>query len=69
IRIENIINKYVTNKEDIFLKASAIKISNERENSKRILQNMGIKCLDIEPGKLSIELINKYLQMRSSQKF
>jgi uncharacterized protein (DUF58 family) len=63
-RVDNLINKYVLKDNDLYLKAASIKLNKEREKSKKIIKNMGIKCLDIEPDKLSMDLINSYLQMK-----
>ncbi|TYQ18310.1 UNVERIFIED_CONTAM: uncharacterized protein (DUF58 family) [Acetivibrio alkalicellulosi] len=50
---------------DIFLKAAAIKMVKEREQIMKVFHDSGIGVIDVPPDKLSIEVVNKYLQMKS----
>ncbi|MDQ2086205.1 DUF58 domain-containing protein [Herbivorax sp. ANBcel31] len=53
------------NSEDIYLKAASIKLVDEREKVKKVFHNSGIGVIDVPPDKLSVEVVNKYLQMKS----
>ncbi|MFZ5988599.1 MAG: DUF58 domain-containing protein [Bacillota bacterium] len=50
---------------DIYLKTSSIKLIKEREKVQKIFQNSGIAVLDVPPDKLSIEVVNRYLAMKT----
>jgi uncharacterized protein (DUF58 family) len=65
LRIYEIANNEIKNSNDVFLRGSAIKSIEEREKIRRVFQNMGIACMDIPPDELSIEVLNKYLNMKS----
>ncbi|HEX9062687.1 MAG TPA: DUF58 domain-containing protein, partial [Clostridia bacterium] len=64
-RIEETADKDVKDSEDIFLKSAAIQLLFEREKIRQILANNGIACMDIPPDKLSIEVLNRYITMKS----
>ncbi len=64
-RIEEMMDKGVKEVEDTFLKASAIKLLEERDRIKRIFSESGIAAIDVPPDKLSVEVLNRYLTMKS----
>lgn len=51
--------------EDLFTRAAAISVLEERERVKKTFEKAGIYALDVEPDKLSLQVINKYLDMKS----
>lgn len=55
----------IENSEDVFLKSASIKLVKEREKALKIFRNSGIACVDTAPDKLSIKVINKYLEMKA----
>lgn len=50
---------------DVYLKSAAMKLIEEREKIGKVFRESGIACMDIPPDKLSIEVVNKYLTMKS----
>lgn len=48
-----------------FTKVAAIKMIKEREKIKKIFNDSAIAVVDVPPDKLSIEVVNKYLSMKS----
>lgn len=65
-RLEEIAEKNVNELEDLFNKTASIKISEERAKAAQILSSAGIPAVDVAPDKLSIEVLNKYLQMKAT---
>lgn len=53
---------------DIFLKSAAIKLVEERERIKGIFRDSGVVCLDVPPDRLSMEVVNKYLNMKATMR-
>ena len=68
MRLYKIASDVAKGENNIFLKASAMKIIEEREKIKRIFLNTGIASIDIPPDKLSIEALNKYISMKATMK-
>ncbi len=64
-RIEETADKDIKDSEDIFLKSAAIQLVSERKKIRQILVSNGIACMDIPPDKLSIEVLNRYITMKS----
>jgi uncharacterized protein (DUF58 family) len=50
---------------DIYDKCAAVKEIDEREKIQRIFKSAGIASIDIPPDKLSMEVVNKYLNMKA----
>ncbi len=50
---------------DIYDKCAAVKEIDEREKIQRIFESAGIASIDIPPDKLSMEVVNKYLNMKA----
>jgi uncharacterized protein (DUF58 family) len=42
-----------------------MKYIEDREKIEKIFSNSGIACIDVPPDKLSMEVVNKYLTMKS----
>jgi len=51
--------------KDIFKKIAAMKMISEREKIKKIFNDSAIAVVDVPPDKLSIEVVNKYLSMKT----
>jgi len=49
----------------IFTQVAAMKLISEREKIKKIFNDSSIAVVDVPPYKLSIEVVNKYLSMKS----
>ncbi|MCX7923304.1 MAG: DUF58 domain-containing protein [Clostridia bacterium] len=65
MRLYHMMDCKVKTDNDVFLKSASIKLIEEREKISKIFKDSGIACLDIPPDKLSIEVANKYLTMKS----
>ncbi|MCX7746630.1 MAG: DUF58 domain-containing protein [Clostridia bacterium] len=65
MRLYEIMKDDIKNTNDVFVKAAAMKLIQERERIQKLFFDSGIACLDVPPDKLSIELVNKYLNMKS----
>jgi hypothetical protein len=46
-----------------------MKLVDEREKIQMVFNESGIPCLDVPPDKLSIEVVNKYITMKSTLRF
>lgn len=66
LRIYEMMKADLKEQNDVYLKSAAIKMVEEREKIKKVFVEAGIALIDIEPDKLSIEVMNKYLMMKSS---
>ncbi|MCR4435546.1 MAG: DUF58 domain-containing protein [Clostridiales bacterium] len=66
MRLYELAEKELKEAEDIFLKAAALKLLEEREKIAGIFRKSGIPSMDVPPDKLSIEVVNKYLTMKST---
>lgn len=55
----------VTDTKDIFTKVAAMKLISEREKIKKIFNDSSIAVVDVPPDKFSIEVVNKYLSMKT----
>ncbi|MCX7708813.1 MAG: DUF58 domain-containing protein [Clostridia bacterium] len=64
-RIEEKVNGSIREFEDVFTKAASIKLLEEREKIRNIFSQARIACLEVAPDKLSIEVLNRYLQMKA----
>lgn len=67
--LNKILTKNIKDSDDVFDKIAADKFVQERQKMKKMLSASNIPCIDVEPDKLSIAIINKYLGMKSSMKF
>lgn len=65
MRLYDMAGSEVKSTEDIFTKAASMKLIEEREKIQRVFIDSGIAVLDVPPDKLSIEVVNKYLTMKS----
>lgn len=65
MRLYELANTDIKDSKDVFLKGAAMKHIEEREKIQRIFFESGIACLDVPPDKLSMEVVNKYLTMKS----
>lgn len=65
-RMDDMIEKDIKEAEDVFLKAASIKVAQEREKARKVLSREGIACIDVPPDKLSIEVLNKYIDMKAT---
>jgi len=65
MRLYDMANSDIKELNDVYNKSAAIKLADEREKVKKIFFESGIACLDIPPDKLSMEVVNKYLSMKS----
>ncbi len=65
MRLYQISECTIRESKDIYLKTSAIKLIKEREKIQKIFNQSGIAVVDVPPDKLSIEVVNKYLTMKS----
>jgi len=66
MRLYEMANTNIKDSQDVFLKGAAMKHIEEREKIQRIFLESGIACLDVPPDKLSMEVVNKYLTMKST---
>jgi uncharacterized protein (DUF58 family) len=66
LRLYEMANTNIKDSQDVFLKGAAMKHIEEREKIQRIFLESGIACLDVPPDKLSMEVVNKYLTMKST---
>lgn len=66
LRIYEMVKSGLKEQNDVYIKSAAIKMVEEREKIKKVFDESGIALLDIEPDKLSIEVLNKYLVMKLS---
>lgn len=64
-RIYDIANQPIKSERELFLHGSALQLVNEREKVIEIFKNARIPCLDIEPDKLSVGMVNRYLDMKA----
>lgn len=53
------------NSENIYLKAASLRLTEEREKIQKVFHDSGIGVIDVPPDKLSVETVNKYLQMKA----
>lgn len=65
MRLYEMANANIADSRDILLKGAAIKHIEERERIQRIFSESGIACLDVPPDRLSMEVVNKYISMKS----
>jgi uncharacterized protein (DUF58 family) len=65
-RIHQLANATIRQTRDVFVKGAASRLEEERDKVQRVLRDSGIACMDIEPDSLSVEVINKYLNMKAS---
>lgn len=65
MRLYELAQSSVKNTNDIYLKTASMKLVEERERIQRVFHNSGIAVIDVPPDKLSIEVVNKYLTMKS----
>ncbi len=63
-KINYIANKKVSNSYDVYNKSAALKLVEEREKMINIYKQYGIIYIDTEPDKLSIEVLNSYLNIK-----
>lgn len=54
------------NKKDIYVKAAAVKINDERKKIRAVLTSAGILNTDISPDKLSLEVVGRYIDIKRS---
>ncbi|NLD49644.1 MAG: DUF58 domain-containing protein [Clostridiaceae bacterium] len=65
MRIYQISESRIKETKDIFLKTASMKLIEEREKIQKIFNESGIAVVDVPPDKLSVEVVNKYLAMKS----
>lgn len=65
MRLYEMAQSGVENTGDVYLKAASMKLIEEREKIQRVFIESGIAVLDVPPDRLSIEVVNKYLTMKS----
>lgn len=68
MRLYEIADSQVKDSNDVYMKAAAIKLIREREKIQKIFQSVGIPSLDVPPDKLSIEVVNKYLNIKAGNR-
>ena len=68
MRLYKIASDVAKDENNMFLKAGAMKIIDEREKIKKIFLNSGIASIDIPPDELSIEVLNMYISMKATMK-
>lgn len=66
MRLYDIASGSIKDTSDVFLKSASLKLIEEREKIRRIFSDSGIAALDVPPDKLSVEVVNKYLAMKST---
>lgn len=64
-RLNEMTETQLKSTEDVYLKAAAMSILNEREKVKKAFQRSGIHCIDVPPDRLSLEVVNTYLEMKA----
>ncbi len=52
--------------KEFFTKVAAMKIIKEREKIQKIFNDFSIAVVDVPPDKLSVEVVNKYLHLKST---
>jgi uncharacterized protein (DUF58 family) len=65
MRLYEMANAEISDSHDVYLKSAAMKYIEDREKIEKIFSNSGIACIDVPPDKLSMEVVNKYLTMKS----
>jgi uncharacterized protein (DUF58 family) len=65
MRLYEMAQSGVENTDDIYQKAASMKLIEEREKIQRVFIESGIAVLDVPPDRLSVEVVNKYLTMKS----
>nr|WP_173812751.1 DUF58 domain-containing protein [Dendrosporobacter quercicolus]NSL48064.1 DUF58 domain-containing protein [Dendrosporobacter quercicolus DSM 1736]SDM62129.1 Uncharacterized conserved protein, DUF58 family, contains vWF domain [Dendrosporobacter quercicolus] len=56
------------NSQEVYEKGIAIEVLRNREKSAALLKQRGVTVLNVTPGELSVNLVNKYLEMKSQLK-
>lgn len=56
----------IKDSKEFFTKVAAMKLIDEREKIRKILNDFSIAVVDVPPDKLSIEVVNKYLYLKST---
>lgn len=65
MRLYEYAERDIEDTKGIFTKVAAMKMISEREKIKKIFNDSAIAVVDVPPDKLSIEVVNKYLSMKS----
>ncbi len=65
MRIYDMVNSEIHETRDLYDKTAAIRLIEEREKIKRLFNESGIACMDVPPDQLNIEVLNKYIAMKS----
>lgn len=65
MRIYQISERPIKETKDIFLKSASMKLLEERRKIQKVFNDSGIAVVDVPPDKLSVEVVNKYLAMKT----
>lgn len=61
---EEIVRSPVASSLDVSRKAVVFRLLREREKALHSLEHAGVHVLDVEPGELTVPLVNKYIELR-----
>ena len=65
-RIDEFDSLVPKNIDDIYLKSAGVKLVSERDKIREVLRKTGIMSSDVEPDKLSLEAVSRYLDIKRS---
>ncbi|MBL7960273.1 DUF58 domain-containing protein [bacterium] len=63
-----IVNQEVESKDDVFQKAAAAELLEEREQAIAFVRSYGVIVMDVLPESLSFEVINKYIEIKNKNR-
>lgn len=66
--LKEVAGEPLSEQPDPFTKAAAIDMLRAREEALQVMRHQGVDVLDVEPGRLTPELINRYLRIKSSRR-
>jgi uncharacterized protein (DUF58 family) len=66
MRLYNYAEGDVADSKELFTKVAAMKMLKEREKIQKVFNDSSIAVVDVPPDKLSIEVVNKYLSLKST---
>jgi uncharacterized protein (DUF58 family) len=65
-RVDDIANMDIEKLDDVYLKSAGVKLVGERDKIRAVLKKNGIMSSDVEPDKLSLEAVCRYLDIKRS---
>ncbi|KKH62402.1 hypothetical protein DU75_08845, partial [Methanosarcina mazei] len=68
-KLQEITSKSIEKEDDAYSKGAALEMLRERKKMIKTLNAKGIMCIECPPEKISIEVINRYLQIKNRMFF